>query len=209
MIGVAADTKNQGLNQPRVPQMFVNDVALYPGSDMAFVVRHVGTERMLMEVVRDKLRDMDPGMIAKFETLDAAIGRMSAASRFNGALVASFAAVAFLMAVVGVYGVLAFAVAQRKQEIGIRVALGAGPMQVQGMVLREGAFLLAAGILAGLAGSLLAARYLKTLLYDISATDLGTYVAVVGAIAIAAMLAAWIPALRASAVDPMVALRSE
>jgi ABC-type antimicrobial peptide transport system permease subunit len=108
---------------------------------------------------------------------------------------------------IGVYGVLAFAVAQRTQEIGIRMALGAGPRRVQAMVLKEGVALVAIGTLAGLGLSLLASRYLKTLLYDISATDGRTYVAVVVAIGIAAMLAAWLPARRAAALDPTVALR--
>jgi len=207
VIGVVADSKNQGLNQPPTPQVFFNDVALYPGSDMAFVVRHVGTEQLFFDAVRGKLREVDPGMLANFETLDEAIGRMAAGSRFNGVLVGSFAAIAFLMAVIGVYGVLAFAVAQRTQEIGIRVALGAGPGRVQGMVLKEGVVLAGIGTAVGLAVSLLAGRYLKTLLYDISTTDLRTYAAVVLAIGIAAMVAAWLPARRAASVDPMAALR--
>jgi len=187
--------------------MFLNDVALYEGSDMAFVVRHAGVEALLVDAVRAKLREIDPGLLAKFETLDEAIVRMSAGSRFNGVLVGSFAAVAFLMAVIGVYGVLSFAVAQRTQEIGIRVALGAGPRSVQGLVLKEGVVLVAIGTALGLAVSLLASRYLRTLLYDISATDLRTYVAVVFAIGIAAIIAAWLPARRAASVDPTLALR--
>ena len=207
VVGVAADSKNQGLNQPPAPQMFFNDVVLFDGQEMAFVVRHVGPEAMLADAVRAKLREMDPGLLARFETLDEAIGRMSAGSRFNGMLVGSFAAMAFLMAVIGVYSVLAFAVAQRTQEIGIRMALGAGPGSVQGLVLKEGAVLVAIGTMVGLAASLLVSRYLKTLLYDISATDLRTYVAVVGAIGIAALAAAWVPARRAAMLDPTVALR--
>jgi len=89
----------------------------------------------------------------------------------------------------------------------VAVALGAGPRHVQGLVIKEGVVLVALGIVAGLAGSLLAGRYLKTLLYDISATDLRTYVAVVLAIGIAAMVAAWLPARRAASLDPTVALR--
>jgi putative ABC transport system permease protein len=207
VVGVVADSKNQGLNQPPAPQLFFNDVALYDGSEMAFVVRYAGAEAVLADAVRAKLREMDPGLLAKFETLDEAIGRMSAGSRFNGVLVGSFAAMAFLMAVIGVYGVLAFAVARRTQEIGIRMALGAGPRNVQGLVLKEGVALVAIGTVVGLAVSVLAGRYLKTLLYDISATDLRTYAAVVLAIGIAAIAAAWIPARRAASLDPTVALR--
>jgi predicted permease len=209
VVGVVGDTKNQGLNQPPAPQMYFNDYALYRNAALEFVVRHVGTQRLLADGVRAKLKAMDPGMLAKFETLDEAIERMSAGSRFNGVLVGSVAAVAFLMAVVGVYGVLAFAVAQRTQEIGIRVALGADPWKVQSLVLREGAGLVAVGAVIGLSAALAASRYLKTFLYGVTATDVRTYIAVVGAIGLAAMLAAWVPARRASRVDAVVALRSE
>jgi putative ABC transport system permease protein len=209
VIGVVKDSKNQGLNQPPAPQMFINDLVLYAGSDAAFVVRYAGDERMLIAAVRARLREIDPGMLAKFETLDDAIGRMSAPSRFNGVLVGSFAAVALVMALIGVYGVLTFAVARRTQEIGIRVALGAGPWRVQGMVLREGLLLVAAGLAIGLGGALVAARYLKTLLYGVTATDPRTYTAVEVLIAAAAMIAVWLPSRRAASVDPAVALRRE
>ena len=191
VVGVVTDSKNQGLNQPPTPQMFVNDVALYPGSRDGLR----GAARGQRAAVRRTRCARSCGRwtracSAKFETLDEAIGRMSAGSRFNGVLVGSFAAVAFLMAVIGVYGVLAFAVAQRTQEIGIRMALGAGPRACRRLVLREGVVLVAIGTVSGIGGSLLAGRYLKTLLYDITATDVWTYTAVVAAIGIAAMVAA-------------------
>jgi len=207
IIGVVANSKNRGLTQLPAPQMFLNDLALFEGSDMTFVVRYLGDERLFINAVRGELQKAEPELLAKFETLDQAIVRMSAGSRFNGVLVASFAAVAFLMAVIGVYGVLALAVAQRTQEIGIRIALGAGRRDVEGLVLKEGLLLLLVGTVAGLAVSLLASRYLKTLLYDISPTDLRTYVAVVLGIASAAIMAAWLPARRAASLDPTVALR--
>ncbi len=208
IVGVMADSKNQGLNQPPSPQMYLNDLVLYPGSDMDFIVRYAGAEALFAGAVRAKLHEIDPGLLAKFETLDQAIGRMSAGSRFNGMLVGSFAAMAFLMAVIGVYGVLAFAVTQRTQEIGIRMALGASPLSVLVLVLKEGAVLAAIGTVVGMAMSLLAGRYVRALLYDTPATDLRTYVAVVFAIGTAAMAAAWLPARRAASLDPTVTLRS-
>ncbi|HEY6343316.1 MAG TPA: ABC transporter permease [Bryobacteraceae bacterium] len=207
IVGVAADSKNQGLNQPPAPQMFLNDLVLYPGSDMDFVVRYAGDEALFSGTVRASLQQIGPGLLVNFESLDQAMGRMSAGSRFNGMLVGSFAAIAFLMAVVGVYGVLAFAVGQRAPEIGIRMALGAGPLSVQGLVLKEGAALVGIGTALGLAMSFVAGRYLTTLLYDITAMDIRTYAAVVLAIGIAAMTAAWVPARRAASLDPTVTLR--
>lgn len=125
---------------------------------------------------------MDPGLLARTESLDQAIGRMSAGSRFNGVLVGGFAAVAFLMVMIGVYGVRAFAVAQRTQEIGIRMALGAAPRHVQALILREGVLLLAAGTAAGLTASLLAARSSGAPSYEIQPTDLPTYTTIVAVI---------------------------
>ena len=207
VIGVVADSKNEGLNQPTAPQMFLNDFALSEGSEMAFVVRFAGAEPMLASAVRAQLRELDSGLLAKFETLGQAIGRMSAGSRFNGALVGSFALIAFVMALVGVYGVLAFAVTQRAPEIGIRMALGAGPWSVQGLVLKEGAALVAIGTVLGFALTLAAGGYLRALLYDVDATDVRTYGAVIFAIGFAAMAAAWVPARRAASLDPTVTLR--
>jgi ABC-type antimicrobial peptide transport system permease subunit len=123
---------------------------------------------------------------------------MSAGSRFNGALAGSFAAVAFLMAVIGV---TEFAVAQGAPEIGIRMALGAGPVRVLRLVLQEGVTLAAIGAALGLGMPLAASRYLQALLYDIRTMDIRTYVAVILVIGIAAVAAAWIRAQRAASLD--------
>jgi putative ABC transport system permease protein len=122
---------------------------------------------------------------------------------------ACFAAVALLMAIVGVYGVLAFSVTQRSAEIGIRMALGAAPGTVLAQVMKEGAVLVGAGALAGVAGELVLTRYLATLLYGVTATDPLTYAAVVTSLAIAALAASFLPARRAALLDPVVALRHE
>jgi putative ABC transport system permease protein len=113
------------------------------------------------------------------------------------------------MAIVGVYGVLAFSVTQRRAEIGIRIALGAAPRTVLAQVMREGAVLAAAGALAGVAGGLVLTRYLATLLYGVTATDPATYAAVVIGLLLAASAASFLPARRAALLDPVVALRHE
>lgn len=124
-------------------------------------------------------------------------------------LLSTFAAVAFLMAIVGLYGVLGFSVAQRSEEIGIRMALGATPGAVLALVMKEGAALMAAGALAGVAAALVLTRYLATLLYGVAPTDPGTYAAVVIVLAVAASAASFLPARRAAMLDPVVALRHE
>ncbi|MGA2136346.1 MAG: ABC transporter permease [Bryobacteraceae bacterium] len=196
VVGVVADTKNQGLNQPAMPEALVNDTNPSNEMDLLFIVRTIAGEDAFARALHDQLHADHPGLFTKFETLDDAIGQSTASP-------------AFLMAVVGVYGVLAFSVAQRRQEIGIRMALGASPSAVLGLVMKEGALLLAMGTLSGVAGALALTRYLTFLLYGVTATDFRTYAAVVVGLAIAAGLATFLPARRAAAVDPMVALRCE
>ena len=137
------------------------------------------------------------------------MGEMTVSPRFNTVLLSTFAAVAFLMAIVGVYGVLAFSVTERRDEIGIRMALGATPASVLALVMKEGAALVAAGALAGVAGALLLTRSLATLLYGVKATDSSTYIAVVAGLSLAALAASFLPARRAAALDPAASLRHE
>jgi ABC-type antimicrobial peptide transport system permease subunit len=120
-----------------------------------------------------------------------------------------FAAVALLLAAVGVHGVLSYTVAQRTPEIGIRVALGADPRAVWSLVLGQGAVLTILGVTIGLAGALALTRFLGSMLYGVSAHDPVTFVAVAAVLAAVATIATWLPARRAARVDPMIALRSE
>ena len=205
VVGVIADTKNGGLNQPAAAEVWVNDTTNTVSADLLFLVRTLAGE----SAVTHLLRASHPDLFAKVQTLDADIAERTASSRFNTVLLSSFAAIAFLMAVVGVYGVLAFSVTQRSAEIGIRMALGATPQSVLAMVMKEGAATLALGACAGVVGALLLTRYLATLLYGVKSTDPATYVAVVAGLAVAVSAASFLPARRASRVDPAVALRSE
>ena len=165
--------------------------------------------RALAADLHAELRAHRPGMFAKVQSMDEAIREMSASPRFNSLMLSGFAAVAFLMAVVGVYGVLAFLVTERTQEIGIRMALGASPSSVVAWVVREGTLLAAAGSVAGVGGALLLTRYLRSLLYGVGERDPATFVMVVAALGLAAVAASLLPARRAATVDPLVALRQE
>jgi putative ABC transport system permease protein len=209
VIGVVADTKNQGLNQPPSPEALVNDTRTSSAANVLFIVRTIASDRAFARALHDQLHADHPGIFAGIESLNDEIGEATASPRFNTLLLATFAGIAFLMAIVGVYGVLAFSVAQRSGEIGIRMALGATPGTVLALVMREGAALVAAGALAGVAGALVLTRYLATLLYGVTASDPVTYAAVVMGLALAASAAIFLPARRAAALDPVVALRHE
>jgi putative ABC transport system permease protein len=137
------------------------------------------------------------------------LGTMVAQRRFSMALLGTFAALALVLGIVGVYGVTAYLVAQRTREVGVRLALGAQPAQVVAMVIRQGMAVAAAGLVAGLAGALAAGRLMTGLLYGVSPHDLWTLAGVTMVIALATLAANWVPALRAAHVDPLTALRSE
>jgi len=132
-----------------------------------------------------------------------------ATPRLTGFLLGTFAVVALVLAGVGIYGVLSYLVSRRTHEIGIRLAIGAGRSQVMGLILGHGLRLTAAGLAMGLVGAFALARLMQSVLYDVRPTDPETYVAVVLVLAVAALLASALPALRAVRVDPVSALRSE
>jgi ABC-type antimicrobial peptide transport system permease subunit len=155
------------------------------------------------------LRANHPGLFTKIETLDQAIGELSASPRFDTVLLSTFAAIAFLMAIVGVYGVLAFSVAQRRQEIGVRMALGATPGDVLTLVMKEGAVLVTVGALTGVGVSLLLTRSLATLLYGVTPYDPSTYAVVIAGLALTAAAAGFLPARKAASLDPAATLRHE
>ncbi len=202
VIGVIADTKNAGLNHPPEPQVLINDTTPAAGSQLLFLVRSLAPESAIANAFHS-------GFFTRFQTLTEDMDEMTASPRFNTILFASFAALAVLMAIVGVYGVLAFSVAQRRREIGIRMALGASPQAVLGLVMREGATLVVLGAVIGLIAALALTRYLASLLYGVKANNPETYVLVVLLLTLAGLAASFLPARRAAVVDPLVALRDE
>jgi putative ABC transport system permease protein len=207
VIGVVSDAKNRGLDVPPAPEALINGITWPDATELQLIVGSIGDQHALESAITSKLRSLDSGVIANFEPLDQTITEMTSGPRFNSILLASFAAIAFLMAIVGVYGVLSFAVTQRTQEIGIRIALGAEPRRMLALVLSEGITLVFAGVIAGLSAVLLLTRYLKAMLYGVSATDPITLLAVSVVLLAAAVIAMYLPAHRAASVDPMVALR--
>jgi putative ABC transport system permease protein len=161
-------------------------------------------------MLRDVVRRADATTpIADLVSLEQLIGRTTAARRFNMTVVTLFAGLAFLLAVIGVYGVTSYAVSQRTREVGLRMALGAQRRDVTRMVLGEGIALALIGVAVGMIGAFAASRAIASMLFDVTATDLPTFVGTAALLIAAAGLATYIPARRAARVDPMIALRSE
>jgi putative ABC transport system permease protein len=142
-------------------------------------------------------------------TMEQRLANTTASRRVNTALLGSFAAVALLLALAGIYGVMSYAVTQRRREIGVRMALGAQRSDVVGLIMRSGLRLTLMGVAIGLAGAFVLTRYLSSLLYSVKATDPLTFLGIALTLTGVAMLACWLPARRAAKAHPMVALRCE
>jgi putative ABC transport system permease protein len=177
---------------------------------MTVVVRTANDPLSLVSGVRNELGQMDTEQpMASIATMDELLSGSLSRARFTMLVLGLFAGLALVLASVGIYGVIAYGVAQRTQEFGIRIALGASRRDVLGLVLGQGTRLTLLGIGLGIIASLLVTRLLATLLYGVSPTDPFTFGAVALLLAFVALLACYIPARRATRVDPMVALRYE
>ena len=175
---------------------------------MDLVVRTAGNPESSLPAVRRKIHAIDPELpLSAVRTMDQWLSSNAAQPRLNAVLLAIFAAVALLIAAIGIYGVLAYSVTQRTREIGVRMALGAQRGNVVSLVVREGMLVAIAGIGAGLAASAALSRILATLLFGVRPRDPGTFALVAALLAVIALAACLLPARRAARVDPMVALR--
>jgi ABC-type antimicrobial peptide transport system permease subunit len=164
---------------------------------------------MLAAPARAIVRAIDPELPTEFSTMDDVTGQWLAWRRFMLTICVAFAATAFLVALLGLYGALSYAVAQERREIGIRLALGASPAAVRAMIVRRALGLTMVGLVVGVAISLGASRTLTAWLYEVRPGDPLTYIVVGAVVAVAALVAAWWPARRATEVDAMVVMRAE
>jgi len=205
IVGVVADARERGLDRPLMP-VYYFAAAQHPPESMAIVVRGQVTAAAL----RDALSRVDPAQpVDRVSTLEELVAASLSARRFPLQLLAVFAALALLLSAVGIYGVTSYAVAQRTREIGVRMAIGASGIAVLRMILAGALRTVGVGLCIGIAGALAAGRVIASQLYAVSPNDPLTYLSVAVLLAVVALAASGIPALRATRIDPMAALRTE
>ena len=226
IVGVVEDVRQSRIDRPPYPEIFMDYrqvMAVHQKMGMpkqrleqislgfmSFGVRTRGNPAAAIPVVRDVVRATDRlATIDAIHPMEEMVGYSTARQRFYAVLLGIFAGVAGILAAIGIYGVLAYSVVQRTQEIGIRMALGAERRQVLGLVMRRGVALASIGIAAGMVAAFAGARYLQSMLFGVEPRDPATFISVAAMFAAVALTAAYLPARRATRVDPMVALRVE
>ena len=209
IIGIVGDNKHKSLDSDVEPMAFWPHAELvYPG--MTFVIRTQGDSTSIAATIRNIIHQIDPEQpIGQVATMPALMSKSVARAKFNSTLLAIFSIVALVMAAVGIYGVMSYSVLQRTHEIGVRMALGAQRADVLKLMLKQGTLLATAGVVVGLAASLGLTRIISTLLFNVGATDKITFTAVPAGLFAIIFIASYIPAWRATRVDPLVALRYE
>jgi predicted permease len=216
VVGVAGDTRGSdgtarggSLDRPAQPVIYLSS-AHVPQGTVTLVMRTDAALPTILPAVRAAIREIEPGLpIPDLRPLDEWIAESTAQARLTTTLAGAFAGVALFLTMVGIYGVISHAVGQRTQEIGVRIAVGAGRRSILGLVLRAGMIRACAGIIVGLLGAWSLSRVVGTLLFEVSATDPLTFALTAVTLTTVAALACVLPALRATRIDPLVALRGD
>ena len=209
IIGIVGDNKHLGLDAEVEPMAFWPQPEL-TYSSMTLAIRTRGEAMNIAGAARNVIREIDPEQpIGEVSTMNSLMAKSTARSRFTTVLLAVFSVVALVMAAVGIYGVISYSVQQRTHEIGIRMALGAQHRDVRALVVKQGVILGAIGVAVGLIASFSLTRLIASLLFEVTATDTSTFAAVAAGLFIVTLIACYIPARRATKVDPLVALRYE
>jgi len=213
IIGIVDDVKNAGLDRPAGTELYLpyRQPAGAGNSDMYVVMRTpVGDPRSLASVVREQLNEIDPSLpLADVRLMEDVLTRAQARPRFLTLLLSLFSGVALAIATVGIYGVVSYSVARRTKEFGLRMVLGAQGGDVLGLVMKQGAGMVAIGIVAGLATAFALTRLMASLLFGVTATDLPTFAGVTVVLFGVALAACYVPARRATQVDAIQTLRYE
>jgi predicted permease len=210
IIGVVAHERGVSLSEPGREQVFFTDAYIGSGATDHWALRFGGDPSKYAENVRAMIKVFDPHLlVTDMQPMDAVVEKAQAGTRFSLLLIGSFAVIAALLAGVGLYGVLATVVRQRTAEIGIRMALGAQSRNIFQLVVGQGLALAGIGIAAGLVAAFFLTRGMTTMLVGVKASDPATYIVMAVSFFLIAAVASWLPALRASSLDPIVALRDE
>lgn len=209
IVGVVGDVKSEGFDTESIPQMYLPE---YQQSSFGSVVflNAAGDPVRIGEQIRQQVQAINPDIpVFGYRSMDEVMSRSLAERRFTMSLLGLFASVAALLAAIGIYGVMAYTLSQRTNEIGIRMAMGAARMDILRMALGEGVVLIVLGVVSGLAGAAILTRYLNSMLYQVSAIDPATFGGIALFLTVVALLACLIPASRAARIEPLTALRHE
>ena len=209
VVGIVGDVKAASLGDPDEPHVYL-PYRQWPDRTMSVVVKTTPPPASLVAAVRQEVHAIDPNLpLASVGSLEQIVSASISQQRFYMLLLTTFAGVALVLAAVGIFGVLSYAVSQRTREIGIRMALGAQGSSVIRLIVRQAMLLVACGVAAGLTLGLLLSQTMAKMLFSVTSTDPATYVAVSVTLTVVALFACWLPARRATRVDPIVALRAE
>jgi ABC-type antimicrobial peptide transport system permease subunit len=211
VIGVAGDVRYGALSKMPTAVVYAPYAQGSEGTTTMFlVVRAEQDPSALLPALRARVRQVDPDIpVSNVQTMEARVSAAVAQPRLQTVVLGTFAGLALLLAALGIYGVMSYAARQRTREIGIRMALGAGSRAILALLLGKGAVMVAVGVAAGLLGAAALTRALRTLLYGVSATDPLVFAGITLVLAGVALLAAFLPARRATRLDPVLALREE
>jgi putative ABC transport system permease protein len=208
IVGVVGDVKHNGLNLPSYPHIYLPHNQ-EPWNSMSLVVKTAGPPKQLAAAIRERIRAVDALLPVGVRTMDDVLAASTGRPRLYAAVTGVFGLVALALSIVGIFGVVSYVAAQRTREIGLRMALGAQRREILGLVIGQGMRPIVAGIGAGIVGAIGVTRFISTLLFGVAPLDLVTFGVVIALLMAVGLLACWIPARRATQVDPLTALRAE
>ncbi|MGE0882125.1 MAG: ABC transporter permease [Blastocatellales bacterium] len=212
IVGIVGDVRDRGLDVPVSETVYAHSLQRpqwWQVSNLSIVVRAQGNPTSLIPAMRSAVLSLNRDVPIRFQTIEQVFSSSLNTRRFSLVIFGFFAVVALLLAAVGIYGVMAYSVSQRTKDIGVRIALGAQTRDVLTMIMSQGLKLMMIGLVVGIAGAFIVTRWLSSMLYEINPSDPLTYAVITALLIITTLLACWIPARRATKVDPMVALRYE
>ncbi len=208
-MGIVENVRYFGLTEAAQPSLYL-PVAQAPFRRMNFTIRTAGVPEGLIAAIRGEIVSMDPTVpIARVQTMERILSDSVASDRFSMLLLTLFAVIALVLAAVGIYGVTSYSVSQRTAEMGVRMAVGANPSDVLKLVMVSGAKLALSGVVVGLVGAAALSRIMASQLYAVGATDPLTFAGVGLVLALVALVATYVPALRAARIDPVLAIQGE